>query len=159
MFLWIRSALPTIAVFAVCCAVLPAQSSKTITIRIMDGRTGKALAATSVLIRVDHQKAVHPDWVALNEDRTGTVTLPADAKLVAAQGTYDNTMELYVNCDAAKDDPPTGPHWYKVSDILATGVVTPNSCSHKTATAKPGEFVVFARIKSWRDRYEQDFSE
>jgi hypothetical protein len=158
MILRIRSALLTSAALAVCVA-LPAQTAKTITIRIVDGHTGKALVASNVLIRVDHQKTVHADWVALNDDRSGKATLPAYAAVVAAQATYDNTMELYINCDSVKDDPPTGPHWYKLSEILATGVVTANGCSHRTVEAKPGEIVIFARRKSWRDTIQQDFTE
>jgi hypothetical protein len=154
----ILSALLMVAALGVCCCALPAQS-RTITIRVLDGKTGKALVTTSVLIRVDHEKTVHANWVSLNEDLTGKATLPAEAALVAAQATYDNTIELFVNCDSVKDNPPAGPHWYKLSDILTTGVVAPNGCSGKSAVAKPGEFVFFARAKNWRDRYEQDFSE
>jgi hypothetical protein len=146
------------AALAVCSGALSAQT-QAITIRVLDGHTGKALVTTSILVRVDHQKTVHANWVSLNEDLTGKATLPAEATLLAAQATYDNTIELFVNCDSVKDNPPTGPHWYKLSDILATGVVAPNGCSGKSAVAKPGEFVFFARAKSWRDRYVQDFSE
>ena len=156
---WNRSALLMVAALVVCCGSLPAQTPKSITIRVLDPHTGKALVTSSVLIRVDHQKTVHANWVALNEDLTGKATLPADAALLAAQASYDNTMELYINCDSVKDNPPTGPHWYKLSDILATGVVAANGCSKRTAAAKPGEFILFARRKNWHDSIEQDFTE
>jgi hypothetical protein len=148
-----------VAALVVCCGSLPAQTPISITIRVLDPHTGKALVTSSVLIRIDHQKTVHANWVALNEDLTGKATLPANVTLLAAQGTYDNTMELYINCDSVKDNPPAGPHWYKLSDILATGVVAPNGCSNRTAPAKPGEFVIFARRKNWHDSIEQDFTE
>jgi hypothetical protein len=158
MQLRIRSALMMIAALAICCA-LAAQDSKNITIRLVDGRTGKPLAASNVLIRINHQKTVHAEWTVANDDLSGNATLPTDAADLAIQATYDNNMEVYINCDSVKDNPPTGPHWYKLSDVLATGVVTPNGCGKQTAPAKPGELVVFARIKNWRDRYQQDFSE
>ena len=58
------------------CGCLFAQSEKTITIRMLDGKTGKPIEASGFLVRVDHEQTVHADWVVQNEDGTGKLTLP-----------------------------------------------------------------------------------
>jgi hypothetical protein len=159
MFLRIPSALLTIAALALFCTTLPAQDSKTITIRILDPHTGKLITASNINVRINHLKPEHPEWVVVNEDGTAKATLPPDVIEIALHATYDNTMEVYVNCDAVKGRDVGPDHWYTLSAILASGLSAPNGCSAKTAVAKPGEFVLFARKKNWQDRYKQDFSE
>lgn len=152
----ILKALLTVACAAVCCGSLAAQTAKTITIRMIDGASGKPLSSSSVLIRINHLPTPHGDWVHANEDGTATVTLPPDATLLTPQASYGDAMDSYVNCDAVKDKEFVGPHWYAVSEILATGVVTPNGCGKRTAVAKPGEFVFFVRAKNWRDSMQTE---
>jgi hypothetical protein len=153
-------ALLTVACVAVCCGSLVAQTKRTITIRMIDGSTGKVLSTSNLLIRINHQKTPHADWVHSNEDDTATVTLPPDAILLTPLATYHDTMETYVNCDAVKDKQSSGAHWYPINDILSMGIVTPNGCSSKrTAVAKPGEFVFFVRQKNWQDSMKQDYTE
>ena len=154
-----RRVLLVSAALWVCCALLPAQAAKSITIRILDGRTGKALVSSNINVRVNHRKTEHPEWVEVNEDGTGKTTLPADATEIMVHATYDNTMEVYVNCDGVKDKDKTIEHWYSVSAILASGVTSPNGCSTKKAVAKPGELIFYVRTKSWLDRYQQDYTE
>jgi hypothetical protein len=102
------------------------------------------------MVRINHEETVHANWVVQNEDGTGTLTLPLDASILTIQGTYDSSMEVYLNCDAgAKTE--TSDHWYTVSDILATGVVAPNGCGKQKAAAKPGEFVFYVRRQNWRE--------
>jgi len=144
---------------AVCCGAQPVQAPRTFTIRVMDSHNGKVLAVSNVLIRINHDKAVHADWVVPDEDLTGKVTVPAGATEVAAQATYNHTMELYINCDSVKAGQPGAAHWYQVSEILAKGVVAVNGCSKRTEAEKPGELVLFVRTKNWRDSMDQDFSE
>src|SRR5208337_5630169 len=98
---------------------------------------------------------VHANWVRQNEDGTGRLTVPQDASLLAAQATYDNTMQIYVNCDSSKEKDPVA-RWYAVSDILTTGIVAPTGCSQRTAVAKPGEFVFFVRRRNWVEQMKQD---
>ena len=159
MFLRTLSTLLMGAGLALCSSAQPAPTPKTFTIRVLDAHSGKVLATSNVLIRVNHEKTDHADWVEPNEDLTGKVTVPASTTVLTAQATYKHTMELYINCDFAKGDQSAAAHWYQVSEILATGVVAPNGCSKRTAVAKPGEFVFFVRTRNWRDEMQQDFSE
>jgi hypothetical protein len=146
----------------VCAALLApaghAQTWKTITIRILDSKTARPVVPTNFLVRINHQQTIHANWVTLNENRTATLAVPADATVVTIQATYDSAMQVFFNCDAALDKENPQPHWYPVSTILASGVVAPNGCSKMKETAQPGEFIFFVRRASFRERTQDDFS-
>jgi hypothetical protein len=137
-------------------ASLPAQANKTITVRMVDGKTGLLIATSSFLVRVNHQETVHGDWIRQNDDGTGKLTVPADAEELSIHATYEAAMLTYVNCDADKDHRSSEhaaaiDRWYSVEKILSSGVVTPNNCAGKKiperlqVVANPGEFVFFVR--------------
>jgi hypothetical protein len=142
------------------------QAGKTVTVRMLDSRTGVLIASSDYLVRINQQETMHGNWVVKNEDGSGKLTLPADAATVSIRATYDANTVMYVNCDAAKD---TGSserakgldRWYKVSEILASGVVAPNGCTGKKIPdrlqvfAKPGEFVFFVRKLNPKEQFEQ----
>lgn len=138
------------------CGGVHAQSGKSILLRIFNGKTGRPLVPTGYQVRVDHQSMQHPDWVKQNDDGTAVLTIPADAGQVALHLAYDNSMEIYVNCDAEKN--AFGDVWYPVSQIIAKGYVAANGCGkakvndkYKT-TAAPGELILFVREKNWKER-------
>jgi hypothetical protein len=150
------------------CACLPAQTAKTVTLRMLDGRSGRLISTTDFLIQINHQQTQHADWVSLNNDGTGKMTLPPDATEISVHATYDSSMSIYVNCDVQKGkgiledqgllETRVSPDpWYPVADLFTSGVVTPNGCINKKdaakqkITAKPGEFVFFVRKKNWRE--------
>ncbi|HEU5457754.1 MAG TPA: hypothetical protein VFU68_03980, partial [Terracidiphilus sp.] len=83
-----------------------------ITVRVLDGKTGKPVTLSNLLVRIDKQSPIHLEWVTQNDDATGIVTLPDTAKTVSVEATYDNSMEIYVNCDAAPQDYPGERRWY-----------------------------------------------
>jgi hypothetical protein len=134
------------------CAGLYAQSENTIHIRLLDGKTGLPVKASNYLVRIDHHETAHNEWVRMNDDGTVIVTLPSDAQLIAVKATYDMSMEIYINCDAAKETDKERDIWYPISQILQSGVVAPNECSQTHYTAKPGEFIFFVRKRSWREQ-------
>jgi len=119
------------------------------------------ISTTYFLVRLDHQQAEHADWVTQNDDGSGKLTIPADARLILIQGKYDNSMSIYVNCDSEiKGKIPTldtqsEERWYSVADILSTGIVTHNGCGKikdsARFTPKPGEFVFFVRKHNWHE--------
>ncbi len=147
-------ALANLACVAAFCACLHAQTGKTISIRLLDGKTGLPVRASNFLVRIDHHETIHPEWVRINDDGTVIVTLPADAKEFSIKATYDMSMETYVNCDAAKENDRERNIWYPVSIILKAGVVAPDECGKTDFIAKPGEFIFFVRKRDWRDRPE-----
>ncbi|MFZ0745062.1 MAG: hypothetical protein WAM85_11690 [Terracidiphilus sp.] len=147
LFVWI----------AAFCASLPAQTGKTITIRLLDGRTGRLVSSTGVLVQANHQSAVHGDWTKLNDDGTTELKVPANASVILVHATYENSTEYYINCDGPKATDTPSELWYSVSNILATGVVSADGCvkpkeaDKLKVTAKPGEFVLFVRRLNWRE--------
>jgi hypothetical protein len=157
MFRRIFSVLPLLLCLAAVSGSVYAQTEKTITIRLLDSRTGHLIAASDYLVRINHEETVHANWVLQNEDGTGKLTVPQNATVLAAQARYSIGLDIYVNCDSAKDKDIPVAHWYAVSDILTSGVAAPNGCSKRTALAKPGEFVFFVRKQNWREQ-AQDFS-
>ena len=130
---------------------LHAQTVSSISIRLLDGKTGLPVKASNFLPKVDRHDSEHVEWVHLNEDGTVIVTVPAGAKEFSVKATYNGSMDTYINCDAAKESDRERDIWYPISDILTSGVVAPNECSKTEYTAKPGEFVFFVRKRDWRD--------
>jgi hypothetical protein len=143
-----------------------AQTGKTVTIRMLDSRTGILIASSDYLVRINHEETAHGNWVVKNEDGSGKLTLPGDATALSIRATYDSSTAMYVNCDAAKDagssdHAPGLDRWYKVSDIVESGVVAPNGCAGKKipdrlqVVAKPGEFVFFVRKLNAKEQLQQ----
>ncbi len=134
-----------------------AQAGPTVTIRILDGKTGEPINPTNLLIRVDHRDEPYNEGLKLNGADPATAVLPPGATLLSVQGAYSESMDIYVNCDAdlGKSEGPL--KWYSIADILKTGMVAPDQCykgryaTKMHITVKPGEFVFFVRPHGWRD--------
>jgi hypothetical protein len=147
------------------CGSLRAQTGPTIIIRMLDAKTGKQIAASNYLVRIDHDQAIHANWVVQAEDGVSKLTLLRTAALLTMQGTYDSAEQIYLNCDAAGDKDKTSAHWYDVAAILATGVAAPNGCvsSREAAklkiAAKPGEFIFFVRKRNIFEQAREDFGD
>ncbi|MGD0632017.1 MAG: hypothetical protein ABR987_22015 [Terracidiphilus sp.] len=161
-----QRALVIFAWLATFCLSICAQTEKTITVRMLDNRTGLLIASSNYLVRINHRQEDHGDWIVKNEDGSGNLNLPADAEVVSIHATYESAMLIYANCDAVKDrgsaeHAPSQDRWYPVAAILASGVVAPNNCIGKKVPdklqviAKPGEFVFFVRPLSPREKLDQ----
>jgi len=139
------------------CFLLHAQTASTITILMLDGKTGKPLVPSNFIVRFDHRNQVHNDSIVIDDEGVARVLIPPDAKYLSVQGTYSSSMEIYVNCDAAMEKDVSTIHWYSVPDILASGVAMPNECykgKYVEATRiipKPGMFVFFVRKNNWHE--------
>ncbi|HMG85109.1 MAG TPA: hypothetical protein VK574_05175 [Terracidiphilus sp.] len=133
-----------------------AESTKTIIIKVFDGKTGRAVMPTGYQVRVDHETMLHPDWVKQNEDGTAEMTIPADTHELALHLAYNNSMDIYVNCDKEKN--AFGDVWYLVPQIMSKGFVTENGCAKAKVsgkfktTALPGELILFVREKNMIER-------
>jgi hypothetical protein len=137
-------------------STLSAQDTKTITLKVFDGKTGHPIMATGYQVRADHLKAVHNDWVKQNDDGSADLTIPSDVHEISIHLAYDNSMDIYVNCDAQKNT--FGDVWYLVPQIMSEGMVMANGCGHAKVnekyktTALPGELIMFVREKNWFER-------
>ncbi len=114
-------ALAKIACVTAFCVSLHAQTVNTISIRLLDGKTGLPVKASNFLVKVDHHDTEHNEWVRMNDDGTVMVTVPADAKELSVKATYNESMDTYINCDAAKENDRERDIWYPISDILKSG--------------------------------------
>ena len=139
------------------CGVLQAQAVHTFTVRVLDGKTGKALAPSNLMVRVGKQATVHADWVRQNDDATAQVTLPASVKWVSVEAAYDESMEIYMHCDATPENYPGERQWYSVTKILASGVAAQDGCAKPEKAdawkpvAKPGVLIFFVRARKHGD--------
>jgi hypothetical protein len=131
---------------------------------MLDAKTGKLITTSDFLVRIDHEQTVHANWVVENEDGTGKLTLPDGVTVFSIHGAYDSSTVIYVNCDSATEKVDPVDHWYKVSEILTSGVLAPNNCRSLINTAKikpvakPGEFVFLVRKRNWREQMQEDYS-
>lgn len=136
-----------------------AERTKTITVKVYDGKSGHQVAPTGFQVYVDHQSTVHGDWAKPNDDGSAELTIPGDTSVLALHVAYDKSMEVYVNCDADRN--AFGNVWYSVPQIMTKGVVSANSCGKAKANEKyktsaaPGELILFVREKNWKERAEE----
>jgi hypothetical protein len=159
--------LPRLLIAIICAAALNpaahAQSANSITVRMIDNRTGLLIATSHYLVRADHKPDLHGDWITQSEEGTGKLALPAGVDVISIHATYDIAVMTYVNCDTDKDHgsadhAPGVEHWYSVATILTSGVVAPNNCVGKKVpeklqvVAQPGEFVFFVRPMNAREQ-------
>ncbi len=137
------------------------QTSRTVTLRLLDGKTGRVASSSGVFVLANHQPTVHGEWVKQNEDGTSAIKVPKDASVLLIRATYDDSSEYFVNCASPKQSDTPAELWYAVADIMATGVIAPNGCIKPKAleklqvTAKPGELVLFVRKLNWREQSTQ----
>lgn len=159
---FLRAAL-VLFLFSLCIAVPVTgapqkQSAKTITILMLDGKTGKPVIPNNYMVRVDHLDALQNEALKINDDGSGKVTVPAGATFLSVQGTYHQSLDIYINCDAGLEKNTSTLHWYSIADIMNSGVAAPDECykgkytDNFGITPKPGEFIFFVREISWRDR-------
>lgn len=138
------------------CGALYGQDTKTITLKVFDGKSGHPVMPTGYQVRADHLKEVHTDWVKPNDDGSAELTIPSDVHEVSIHLAYDNSMDVYVNCDAQK--PTFGDVWYLVPQIMSEGMVMANGCGHAHLNEKyktialPGELILFVREKNWFEK-------
>jgi hypothetical protein len=145
------------ALLVLLCLTASGQGARTITVRLLDSKTGQRLTPSGLLVRINHETAEHVEWARANEDGTWNLTVPEAASVVLVHFTYDSSMNTYVNCDADKRYQSASPRWYAISEIVDKGIVTSNGCIKPSqeeklkAAAKPGEAVFYVRKQNWRE--------
>jgi len=143
------------------------QNAKTITVRMLDSRTGVVIASEHYMVRMNHIKEEHGDWVKKNDSGSGDLTLPPNATEISIHATYEYATDYYMNCDTEGDKGTSEhvarlEHWYPVDKILSEGIVAPNGCVGKKVpeklqvVARPGEFVFFVRQRRTIERFAGD---
>jgi hypothetical protein len=129
-----------------------------ITIRMFEARTAQPIIPNNLLVRVDHQDDIRNETLHIDDLGVGTVTLPPGATVLSVQGTYNDGMEIFINCDAGMERNLNALHWYSVATVVSTGVIAPNECykgkyeRNPRVPLKPGEFDFFVRKISVKDQ-------
>ncbi len=143
------------------CTSLHGQKTKTFTVKVLDGKTGKKITPDNIEIRVDRRNDIHVEWVTLNDDGTAQVTVPVTATALSIHATYNASTDYYVNCEVSKQKDPSIDTWFPVADVLSQGLVIPNECGKEKDSrnlkieAKPGEFVLLVRKRGLMDRVQE----
>jgi hypothetical protein len=143
------------------CATLSAQNDRTISVRMLDSKTGQPISTSEIDVMVrasgvsTQAKGIPPVSVRPNREGIGVATFPTGASDIRAYALYGKANWSYVNCDSIRDQGSAQEHWYSISEILATGIALPNFCSNRKVAVKPGEFVFFVRPMSfWEKMHE-----
>ncbi|MDR3738965.1 MAG: hypothetical protein P4L40_08085 [Terracidiphilus sp.] len=110
--------------------------SKQLRIIILNAKNGHPIKGRTLRI-VLGTGANTPDGPT---DAQGVILVPADPST-----TISLVTQPYAECRPKSPDP-----WqikYSVAEILATGLSTPNTCGKGSATARPGEMIIFEHHK------------
>jgi hypothetical protein len=139
----------------IACMATQSRAQKTITVRVLDGRSGEKITPNNIEVHINRKLANHVEFVKMNDDGTAELTLPADATSFALRATYANSMDYYVNCDVARQKDTSVETWFPVDDALKDGIVMQDECRKskdmQPASAKPGELVLYVRKRGIRD--------
>jgi hypothetical protein len=132
-------------IFALALTALPVSAQSPLRIRLLDGKSGKALTPAS--IRIATMPAETPRYLIPAAD-------PASVLIYLKAAQTFTVSDQFMRCDVdqkpAPNSPAPAPAQYTVADIFAHGAVSSDNCAGpKTkitpATPKPGELVLYVR--------------
>jgi hypothetical protein len=122
-------------------------SAQTITIRILNGKSGRPLSNKNVTLYWSPDFAPLGTVVHLGNDGIGTVEVPVGSEILTMMGGPKVGKEPYripfINCN----EPMT--EKIQIAHVLKDGHVPANVCSKKSAVPRPGEIVFWAMPKPW----------
>ena len=158
----LKTAILSCVLFALAPIGLVAQTA-TIHVRVLDGRTGKNLSGMNLAFvdyHTDQDGSTHADLngrmtVKTSADGDSYIANPDPHGVLVFNGLGNG---VWTPCSRQKfydSDTRTygSEHLYPVSTIVASGLVASNNCSKRTATAKPGELIVFVRPATWWEKF------
>jgi hypothetical protein len=127
-------------------AVLPATlAAQTFTIRLLNGKTGKAMPNRKVTVR--WAEGLKSSEVSIGEDGAGRLeVVPGSQQFLLTVGPKlgnEPYRLAYINCNEPSMT------MIRVTQVLETGLVPGNKCGSHTAVPKPGEIVFWAMPKPW----------
>jgi hypothetical protein len=140
------SSIPVAALLS--CAMLAPLCAETVTIKVVDGRSGRPMSKAPVNVWTDNESK----WATpIRADENGTALVhPIDARV-------DLRIQVrYVLCQSPKADYS----WlrimtYPIHRVLEQGIVTANYCGKATAAPRPGEVTIFVRPLTWWERLKE----
>jgi hypothetical protein len=158
----LKRAIISFALFAIAPLGVLAQTA-TIRVRVLDGRTGKNLSGMSLAFvdyRTDQDGSTHSDLngripVKTFADGESYTANPDLRGILVFDGLGEGVWTPCTRQKLYNSDTRTygSNHLYPVSTIVASGLVASNNCGRTTATAKPGELIIFVRPATWWERF------
>lgn len=122
-----------------------AQAAQTFTVRLLNGKTGKAMPNRKVT--VEWADGVKSSEVSIGENGQGILeVVPGSQRFVLTVGPRPGNEPYrlaYINCN----EPAMA--MVQIKQVSETGVVPGNKCGPHTAVSKPGEIVFWAMPKPW----------
>jgi hypothetical protein len=122
-------------------------TAQTITVRMLNGKTGKPLSNKNVTLRWSPHFDPPGSVVNSGKDGVATAEVPLGAKMFWVMGGpkvgNDPNRIPYINCNAPME------MTLQVEQVLKNGYVPGNTCSKKSAVSRPGEIVFWAMPKPW----------
>ena len=126
-----------LAALALLCLSTAANAQTSVRVRLLDGKSGKALTPAS--IRIQTTPAETPRYLIPAAD-------PASVLIYLRSAASFTVSQQFVRCDTTAPTAP--PATYSVQDILARGVVSLDTCAKpnfKPVAPKPGELILYVR--------------
>jgi hypothetical protein len=138
-----------VASIGLCATISTVALSQTaaVQIRVLNGHNGKPIAHEGIFVRFE-PIVPHSIENAPSTDADGTlkVNAPVHAGMNA-------TVNYYPTCrHVPKANRTKGPITFPVEQVVATGVVEKNNCSHLIVPPTPGELTLFVRPLHWWER-------
>lgn len=116
-------------------------NQNSITIHVLDGRTGKPISTEHILIFVTNDpKYPHARIIDERTDAHGIYTVrDVDFKFIQV------AVDWHIPCMKH----PSNRLEYSVAEIMSTGMSTFNSCGDAKVEPQPGNLYVFVRLRHW----------
>jgi hypothetical protein len=122
-----------------------AQGQSAVVVQLINGRSGKPIAKIKVYIGFDDFKKQKS--LELTTDSQGEVKFNTEGPKK-----FQVHPVALVACGA---QPKGAPYRnYSISDVLQTGLVTPNGCGHEKAEPISRRLIYFARPASWWELFK-----
>jgi len=143
-----------LALFVPCLA-----TAQQITVKLVDGRNGRALGNQSVAIWLAEKPVGVPAQTVLT-NAEGIANFPVPTPLasfvIGGEGLVDCRERLTYTGNAkrheAQKDTVNKEEVYRFADVLSHGVVAANRCGKAVAQPVAGQLVLFARPPHWWEK-------
>ncbi len=119
-------------------------SEKSVTVRLLDSRSGKPMVADVVEIWIDNDRS-HVISTHTGPDGIASAAVPSKTSEISVYAQQDGWY-LY-RCDLTKGTSKPAPV-YLLDQITKNGIAAANRCSRRTAPTQPGEITLFVRPQS-----------
>jgi hypothetical protein len=124
-------------------------SAQTLTIKLVDGKSGKPMRRQNVTVEWDNPHSIDRSVVAVNDVGLGRVDVSPGAMrfflLTGPKKGAEPYRVAYINCNEFTS------MWISVSEVVRNGIVPKNKCGNQMLAPHPGEIVFWALPRPFWD--------